>query len=419
MLYKKAIFVYICFVRKQITLKELFDRFNSLVSNLPDYPQRKVLEHVNRNAQMNIILGLRGIGKTTFLLQEAQKRLAEKKSTLYISLDEYYFLENRAIDVIEEFHASGGEFLFIDEVHYDPHPGRLLKITFDRYPRLKVWATGSSALQIYQGKADLSRRAHYYEMPGLSFREYARNHYSNKILDQTLSIPELINEGIEIANEVGKLQGIRKVFHDYLNHGYFPFNLNPEVQKEQQIQQLIEAVLNIDMKLVDGYDTRDARQTLKFFRHMVTSAPYDLNISKTASALGFTRNKVINYLFYLEQAGLMESLNVASAKKGSYSKPDKIFLSNPNFYYAMNMAGFNEGAQRESFALNQLLTQTKDISLHEKADFLIDEKYVFEIGGKSKNEKQIAGLEHGYIFADNLEVAYGKRLPLWLLGFLY
>jgi len=381
--------------------------------------QRSVLEQVNRNAQLNIILGLRGVGKTTFLLQEAKKRQEEKKSTLYISLDDYYFLDHSPMDVIEQFNAEGGEYLFVDEVHYHEHWGRLLKLTFDRYPRLKVWASGSSAIRLYEGKADLSRRGHYYTMPGLSFREYAQRHYLQPIFAKSYTLDELIENRMDIGNTIGKYQGIRQVFHTYLKEGYFPFGLNPNIELKKQINQTIEGIFEVDMKLVEGFDIRDSRKTLAFLKHVAACVPYEVNITNLARTIGLHRNKLVNYIYALEQAGVAILVNDQASKKGSYSKPDKIYLSNPNLYHALNPQLHNPGAVRESFALNQLISLEHEINLHKTADFLIDDKYAIEIGGKSKKLKQIAGLEHGYIFADNLEVAYGKRLPLWMLGFLY
>jgi len=381
--------------------------------------QRLVLQQVNRNAQLNIILGLRGVGKTTYLLQEAKKRQKENKSTLYLALDDLYFLDNNPMTVIEQFHAEGGEYLFIDEVHYYEYWGRLLKLTFDRYPRLKVWATGSSALKLYEGKADLSRRAQYFIMPGLSFRAYAQRHYNRPIFEKTYSLKEILENGKEIANPIGKHSGIRKVFHDYLEEGYFPFGFDSSVNVRKQVAQTIKGIFEIDMQLIDGFDLRDSRKTLAFLKHVAASVPYEINIAALAKKIGLPRNKLIQYIYALEQADLAILVNDQASKKGSYSKPDKIYLNNPNMYHALNPQLHNPGAVRESFALNQLLSQEHEINLHKTADFLIDDKYAIEIGGKSKNVKQIAGLEHGYIFADNLEVAYGKRLPLWMLGFLY
>ncbi len=400
-------------------MQVLYERSARAINEVLLGDQRSILSEINRNAQLNIILGLRGVGKTTFLLQEAYARQNENKSALYFSLDDFYFLDNDPMAVIEQFHAEGGEYLFIDEVHYYPYWGRLLKITYDRFPSLKVWATGSSALKIYEAKADLSRRGHYYTMPGLSFREYAQRHYGKPIFDKPYTLSEIIEHRMELGNTVGRFKGIRQVFHDYLKEGYFPFSLKHNIDVRKQIRQTIESIFEIDMKLIDGFNIRDSRKTLSFLKHVSASTPYELNITKLAGTIGLGRNKLSQYLYALEQADLAILVNHPKSKKGSYSKPDKIYLSNPNLYHALNPSLFNSGAVRESFALNQLKSRDHDINLHQTADFEIDDKYVFEIGGKSKNEKQIVGLEHGYIFADNLEVAYGKRLPLWLLGFLY
>lgn len=402
-------------------MQELLISSTRKINDVQPQHQRPILQQARRDAQLNVILGLRGVGKTTFLLQEAKKFMDQHKSVLYISLDDFYFLNHHPMQLIEQYHAEGGEYLFIDEVHYYEHWSRLLKRTFDTYPRLKVWATGSSAVKVYEGKADLARRGHFYIMPGLSFREYAQSQYKNgrPQLEQPYTLEEIIENRMDIANDLRKLPGIRKVFHQYLQVGYFPFALDDRADHLQLLRQTIQSIFDSDMKVIKEFDLRDGRQTLSFLTHIAASVPYKFNVSNLAKKIGLPRNKLTQYIYLLEQADLVYLLNDQSESKSSYAKPEKIYLSNSNMYYALNPSENHIGSVREAFAMNQLIMSEHEVSLHPTADFLVNNKYAIEIGGKSKNLKQIAGLEHGYIFADNLEVAYGKRLPLWMLGLMY
>ena len=399
-------------------MKSLYSISAHVAQIAQQLPFRNILSHVNWEAQLNVILGLRGVGKTTLLLHQLVQRQIKKQKALYISLDDFYFLDHSLWAVIEQYHKEGGEYLYIDEVHYHPHWDRAVKLAFDRYPRLKITVTGSSSLKLYQSKADLSRRGHFYTMPGLSFREYLLlKHKIN--LGESHTLDEITNNAIEISQEISKTPGILRYYKEYSTQGYFPFCLNTNINTSRQLKQLVENIVDVDMSIIGSFTINERRQILKFLKYLVSRSPYELNISKVATILGIDRNKVLSHLYALEQADLLHFINQKESKKGNMSKPDKLYLTNSNLYYALDNSNYNIGSMREAFVLNQLHMSEHEVSLHPTADFEIDEKYVFEIGGQNKKRKQISNLEHAYILSDNIEHAYNQYIPIWMMGLLY
>jgi len=399
-------------------LDYLYQVSSQLISNASKLPERSGPPNINWDAQLNLILGLRGVGKTTQLLHQARNRQEQGAHTLYISLDDFYFLEHRLFDTIEAFYKKGGEYLFIDEAHYQDNWDRALKLAFDRYANLKISVTGSSAIKIHVSKADLSRRAHFHSMPGLSFREYL-NLKGGSHFGDVYSLEFLLGNHREISQEITKKPGLLGHFQTYLQEGYFPFCLRENININKQLRQLVESIVDIDMSLIKGFALNERRQILKFLLYLSNKSPFQLNISRVSSSLRVDRNKVMHYLLALEDAGLLFFCNLANSSKGTLTKPDKLFLASPNLYYALNPTGPNLGSVREAFVLNQLTLAEHLITLHPEADFLIDQKYIFEVGGASKSRKQILNLSNSFVLKDDIEVGYENVVPLWMIGLLY
>ncbi len=396
----------------------LYQVSSQLIGNASILPNRVGPLKINWDAHLNLILGLRGVGKTTLLLHQAKSRLEQGSHTLYISLDDFYFLDHGLFETIEAFYKKGGEYLFIDEAHYQNNWDRALKLVFDRYTNLKVSVTGSSAVKIQDSKADLSRRAHFHTMPGLSFREYLHLK-EGTLISGPYTLENLLKNHREIAVELTKAPGLLGHFHTYLEEGYFPFCLRENTNINKQLKQLVESIVDIDMSVIKGFALNERRQILKFLLYLATKSPFQLNISKVSSSLKVDRNKVMHYLLALEEAGLLLFCNLPNSSKGTLTKPDKIFLASPNLYFALNPGGPNLGSVREAFVYNQLTLAESTVTLHPDSDFLVDQKYVFEVGGAAKNKKQITHLKNDYVLKDDIEVGYENVLPLWMMGLLY
>jgi predicted AAA+ superfamily ATPase len=377
---------------------------------------RFLTDEIDWEARMIGISGARGAGKTTLLLQYMKTRLPAHAEALYASLDDIYFAENPLIFLAEEFYKKGGEFLFLDEVHKYPDWSRELKNIYDNLPGLKIVFTSSSALDIYKGAFDLSRRALVYNLPGLSFREFIELKYRIRL--QSYSLEQILSESKKIGSEIlDKIKPL-KFFEDYLRFGYYPFFIESEKNYYDKLANILNLVLESDLPTIFKIDYYSVMKIKKMLSVLSRIVPYKPNIEKLALQADTTRDTLLKFLFYLEKAGIVKWLSKDTFGINYLNKPDKLYLNNTNLMYALTNEKPDTGNLRETFFLNQLLVK-HSVSYPEKGDFLVDGKYLFEVGGSSKNTKQIAGLENAFIAADDIEFPDGRKIPLWLFGFLY
>ena len=386
----------------------------------------KKLEH-----RLSIIIGSRGIGKTTTVAQYISENYSAKEA-LYINLDD---IENTSqytmTQIAEEFVLNGGKLLCFDEIHkYNNWSGELKNI-YDRFDKLKVIATGSSALQINKGSHDLSRRAIVYNMVGMSFREFLELHYGYKF--DLITLEDIVSNHIELATSIKKKieandQKIIPLFKEYLKHGYYPYFLSMpnEVLFFQTLQQNINVsiegdLLNIYPKL-NGNSIKKIKMLLSV---IIKSVPFEPKISELKKATDIKDDRTLkDYLAKLDDAGLIKLLMQNSLSMKAFDKPEKIFLANPNLMYTKEP---NIGNLRETFFINQLDNYYKNkqslndegIYASKQGDFYCEEKYTFEVGGKSKKFKQIKDIPNSYVASDDLEIGIGNKVALWQFGFLY
>jgi predicted AAA+ superfamily ATPase len=381
------------------------------------YPyQRDALGAINWEWRMNGIMGARGVGKTTLLLQRLKQYKSLGHEVLYARLDDLYFTENKVYELAETYRRNGGEYLYLDEVHKYPDWARELKNIYDNMPGLKIVFSGSSIVELRKQDIDLSRRALLYEMPGLSFREYlVMAGISNP---QAYKLEEILENHQEIAAAtVVKIPAL-KHFKNYLKTGYFPYFLETHRDYMITLEQVIRTVIEVDLQVMENFDVAKSRQVLTLLRIIAASAPFKPNIAKISEKTGLHRQTILQYLTYLEKAKIIRLLNRPDKYISRLQKPDKVFLDNPNLFHALNPGQVNVGSLRETFTLNQL-TVRHQVFLHEWADFLVDGRYILEIGGKNKDTSQNRDLRDVYFFVDDIEIGNRNVIPLWLLGFLY
>lgn len=388
----------------QLVERTSLDNFRYLINKLP-WQERLIG-----------IKGLRGVGKTTLLLQYIRKKYGLDEKALYISLDDLYFTENNLVDLAEDFVAKGGQHLFIDEIHKYPNWSVEIKNIYDYFSDLKIVFTGSSLLEILNARSDLSRRALVYEMGGMSFREYL-NFYHQTSFD-TISLEDILANHTEIALNIDKTIKPLVYFNDYLQNGYFPFYDGNPVIFRKRIQEMINMIVEIELPLLRNTDVSIISKIKQLLYILSMNVPFQPNISALSSKIKTTRKTILEYLNYLSDAKVLTSVYKDSIGIGLLQKPDKLFLENTNFAFAISYDQPNIGNLRETFFLNQLSEQHQ-VNLAEKGDFIIDQKYLFEIGGKSKDFKQIANIENSYIAADQIAFGTSNKIPLWLFGFLY
>jgi predicted AAA+ superfamily ATPase len=310
----------------------------------------------------------------------------------------------------------GGTYLFLDEVHKYPNWSQELKNAYDDYSGLKIVFTGSSLLEILNSRADLSRRAVVYEMQGLSFREYLNMSLAEKF--PAFSLQDILAYQRDISTEI--LQKIKPLqyFNSYLERGYYPFSFEMKELYYNQLEEVINLILEIELPLLRSVDIAYIPRLKRLLLAIAESAPFTPNIQKLSEHIGINRATLTAYLYYLQESHLTKHLCRNSIGMNKLQKPEKIFLENTNLSCLLASNDTNVGNMRETFFFNQVAYRYQ-VEYPEKGDFLVDKKYTFEIGGKSKNSKQIYSLKDAYIAADNIEYGYDNKIPLWLFGMLY
>ena len=396
-------------------MEKLILEFQDKISKTTLDFHRYLLEEIDYDNQLIAIKGARGSGKTTLLLQHAKKNL-DLKTTLYVSLDNLFFQDNTLVSLAENFHKNGGKNLLLDEVHKYPNWSREIKLIYDGYSELNVIFTTSSMLEIYKSESDLSRRAITYDLKELSFREFIK--FDTKIDFPAHNLEDLLENHNAIAISV--LEKIKPIplFTKYLEFGCYPYYKRSMKFYNQKLLNTINLVIEIDINAVDhiSYDLIVKLKKLLFA--IATSAPFTPNITKLSERIGMSRAMLIEAIKQLERAGLVNELYRPTKGIGALTKPEKLYLNNTNLMYALAEKNVNVGNLRETFFINQFKHLAK-IHLSEHADFLVNEKYTFEIGGKSKSQEQVHNVKNSFIAKDNIEIGINNIIPVWLFGFMY
>ena len=378
---------------------------------------RSLEKDINWDARLVGIRGPRGAGKTTMLLQHIKEAFkADYSKALYVSLDNLYFADNSLVDLAEQFIKRGGTHLFLDEVHKYPQWSQTIKNLYDDYPELSIVFTGSSLLKILDARADLSRRALVYEMQGLSFREYLA--VQTKVEYPIYSLEDIVNRNEELSAELATKIKPFKYFEDYLKTGYYPFFLEGEKDYYSRLNETINMILEIELPLLRNIEVAYVPKIKKLLAVIGKSAPFIPNVAELASHIGVARQTLLSYFLYLEESMLIAQLFKEARGRATLVKPDKLYLENTNLMFDLSGHEVDMGNARETFVLNQL-KKDHEVLFASSGDFYIDGKYTFEVGGKNKKRKQIKDVENSYIIADNIEFGTDRRIPIWLLGFLY
>ncbi len=391
-------------------------RHKTLVANVDLRFEREIINELPWSERLISIKGSRGIGKTTLLLQYIKKSYGESADALYISLDDPYFFNTSLIEFADEFVSKGGKHLFIDEVHKYPNWAIDIKKIYDYNPSLRVVFTGSSLLEILNSKADLSRRVLSFTMQGLSFREFLEYKYNFKF--DKVSLNDIIINHENLAFDISKKIKPLQYFKEYIQRGYFPFLQNNDILYYKQLSEIINMIIEMELPSLKRIDVSKIPKVKQLLSIISQSVPFKPNITTLASKISISRNSLLEYIYALVDANILMSIHKHSFGVSLLQKPEKLYIENANYMYSLLSTDPDIGNLRETFFLNQL-TQNHIVTYPKYGDFMVDEKYLFEIGGKSKNYKQIAGIENSYIVADDIEYSFGNKIPLWLFGFLY
>lgn len=400
----------------------LFRKSDRLLANTSMKIIREKMDEIHWNAQLISIIGAKGVGKSTLIKQYLKQNfeLGDRR-VLYCSADTVDFSIRTLSGLAEEFVIHGGELLVIDEIH-KYHSGtsdwsREIKEIYELFPDLKMIVSGSSLLRLKEGDADLSRRAIRYTMPGLSFREALRFYHG--LTFPIWSLEDILAHPFDLWQIVSSKCKPIVLFKEYLEKGYYPFLLEGEGEYYTRIEQVVNYIVETELPQICKVDVANVRKIQALISLICSEVPFELNANKIASALEIGRDTVVEYFRYLGDAKVLNLLYSDKKRIGKLTKPDKIYMENTNLMYALAPTKVDIGTLRETFVVDNL-SESHDVEYGKaQGDFKVDDKYTFEIGGRSKTFSQIAGVKDSYVFADDWDMPDGAKLPLWMLGFLY
>lgn len=395
--------------------KNLYDYQINLLRQVDNKFYRSVYGKIDWSNRMIGLKGPRGTGKTTIMLQQIKYHVDKMQNALYVTMEHPHFYNRGSLfELALEFYQYGGRYLFIDEVHKYENWSRELKVIYDGFPELKIVFSASSALNIFKGEADLSRRVIIYNIPGLSFREYLE--LKHNLQFSSIGFNNIIEKHAEISRELSLTFQPLPLYSLYLKEGYLPVIKN--IKQEfylLQLVQIIHTTLTQDLQLSKNLTAGAINKLKRIFGVIAESVPYEPNITAVATKTGIRRETVYEFLSYLEDSMILSSVRKGAKGITALQKPNKIYLENPNFNYALQAVP-NSGTVRETFFLNQLRNAGHNVELPEsKYDFLVDEKHIVEVGGKNKTVTD----KNVFIAADGIEVGWANTIPLWIFGFLY
>ena len=369
---------------------------------------------LNLDKKLIGIIGARGVGKTTFLIQYLKNLNTPFSKKLYISADTITIPS--LFEVANAFSKEEGEILVIDEIHKYKNFEIELKKIYDILD-LKVIFSGSSALKLDNAKADLSRRAIVHDVYGLSFREFIE--LEKNITLPSYSLEEILNNHVDIAYELLTKFNLTLLFREYIKSGYYPFYFEDKEDYLIKLNETINTVIEVDIPSIFPIEYDSIQNLKKLVRLICLSHPYTPNIKELLAKMDMKDNYKGLYRFieYLNRAKIFNTLKSSSKGDSIFTKPDKIYLNNTNLHYAYCQSS-NIGTIREVF-IASMLQNKHTMAMAKKGDFLVDEGYTFEVGGKNKSYKQIKDIKESFVVADDIEVGSKNKIPLWLFGFLY
>ena len=398
-------------------MERLYELFDVKLKNTPLNFKRFLYQKIDWENRLISIQGARGAGKTTLILQHIKERFGvPSNQVLYTDVNHLYFSQNTLMDLADRFYKTGGKYLFLDEIHKYQNWSVEIKQIYDTYAGLHLVFSGSSILEILKGEADLSRRVVSYHLPGMSFREFLE--LDQGLVYESYDLETLLKEHMRITHSVSETIRPLEYFGHYIRYGYYPYFIEGEQVYTEKLLNTINLILEVDLPAIERIDFNNIQKLKNLLSVVAASVPFKPNTQKLAGLTGVSRQTVIRFFSLLAKARLLLLLQQATKGIRKLGKPDKIYLNNTNLMYALSPENPNTGTLRETFFFNQLQPGHR-VELPGSGDFLVDGKYVFEIGGKGKDMKRISGLDQAFIVKDDIETGAPGVLPLWLFGFLY
>lgn len=399
------------------TLIEIYNRL--LAEMIPSYRRKFYDDFVMDNRLVGIVGG-RGVGKTTFLIEYLRRNYGDSSQALYVSADNLYFVEHTLLDVVDQFVKDfDGRFLCIDEIHRYKNWNQELKNIYDSYPKLSIIFSGSSSIDLVKGHYDLSRRVILKTMYGFSFREFLE-------IKEQRSYPVLTLEEIRDkmnfhAQKLSKTPKLLGYFKEYLKEGYYPTFLKMGSYEAycSSLRGIVDKIIYQDVSSFYSLNTANLETLKKIIYFFATSQPGSVNINRLAGSLKKDNSTIAEYIQILRDTGLLRFLIQNKQGHALVRDAEKIYMDNPNLLCALNAEIGKEpliGILRELFVISNLQNANYHVFFSQTGDIECDNSF-FEIGGKSKTSSQLKG-KKGYLIKDDILIGDPKTIPLYLFGFL-
>lgn len=396
-------------------LQPLFDNYHRKIAKVDLRFRRYLFNQINWDARIISIRGARGVGKTTMLLQHILMSYEDIDKTLYVSLDDLWFATHNLMDLVDWADRHGIARLYLDEVHRYAEWALTLKNIYDSYPDMSIVYTGSSLLVIDNATVDMSRRQTSYTLYGMSFREYL---VLEGALDaEAVSLEDVLKNHVRKAMEITQCIKVAPLFEAYMSHGYYPFCRDFPDDFPSRLRETAAVVIDSDIPAVEKVSFETLQKVKKLLMIVSEHVPFEPNMSQLWRQLSTDNELGLKMLYALDKAQILALLSAKVKNYKSLAKPDKIYLGNTNLMHVL-CPSVDKGNERETFFISQLRV-LHDVRYPKRGDFLINDRHLFEVGGKKKTFEQIADVPDSYLAVDDTEIGYGNRIPLWLFGFLY
>lgn len=400
---------------EQPDLQPLYDNYHRKIAKIDLRFKRYLYRQINWKARIICIRGPRGIGKTTMLLQHILENYEDIDKTLYVSLDDLWFATHNLMDLVDWADRHGISRLYLDEVHRYNGWSLILKNIYDNYPDMSIVYTGSSLLVMDNAIVDMSRRQTSYTLHGLSFREYLE--FEGILHFDPIPLEDMPGSHVKKAMDIVGHIKVAPLFEAYLSHGYYPFYRESLEDFPSRLRETITVVIDADLPAVENVTFETLQKVKKLLMIISEHVPFEPNMSELWRQLSTDNESGLKMLYALDKAQVLALLTAKTKNYKSITKPDKIYLGNPNLMHVL-CPKVDKGNERETFFISQLRV-CHDVRYPGQGDFLIDGKHLLEVGGKGKSFKQIADITDSYLAVDETEIGHGSRIPLWLFGFLY
>ena len=396
-------------------LQPLFNNYHRKIAKIDLRFKRYLYSQINWKSRMIGIKGPRGVGKTTMLLQHILENYEDIDQTLYASLDDLWFSSHTLVELVDWANRHGIMRLYLDEVHRYEQWSVNLKNIYDNYPDMSIVYTSSSLLVMDNAKVDLSRRQTVYTLYGMSFREYLV--FENALNLDPIPFNEIIRNHVSHAMIITGTIKVAPLFEAYLRHGYYPFYRESIEDFPSRLRETVSVVIDSDLPAVENVSFETLQKVKRLLMIICERVPFEPNMSKLWKQLDTNNELGLRMLYALDKAQILGLLTSRTKSYKHLYKPDKIYLGNPNLMHVL-CPHVDKGNERETFFYSQLRV-ANEVKYPAQGDFLVNDKYLFEVGGSSKTFDQIADVPDSFLAVDDTEVGHGNRIPLWMFGLLY